>query len=83
MKKVYSVFPIGTVSAWNLILQRYPATVACSSFCKASHNLQLACTNLAELVEDTLPKTKIAPESQWLEDKISFGEGLLVVAMLV
>lgn len=41
-----------TQSAWNLILQRYPATLACSSFCKASHeavNQQVA-SNTASLV---------------------------------
>ena len=31
----------------------------------------------------TLPKTKIAPEIQWLEDEVPFGNGLYSEAMLV
>ena len=34
-------------------------------------------------MSSTLPKTNIAPENGWLEDKISSWDGLFLGAMLV
>ena len=42
------------------------------------------CNSLClELETDTLPQTNIAPENWWLEDNISFCDGLFSGAMLV